>query len=468
MFDQKPLNTPTKRGTVRQPNTTRTFKIYQLMFPVGFICFAACATTKTAPKRTQPEHIKSMSVSGPNMCVLTSTDQVYCMGDKPNEALLKIEGLPPINALALSPQHTCALTKTGGVFCWGDSEFGQAGTATKIAKKPVKMQNLPPITAIALGREHSCALAKTGHVYCWGQNYAGELGRGDDKTSDEPDKMIDQDHKPAKVVKLSGVVELKTHYNSTIAKDKFGKLFAWGKLDFAPLIYNDEDLPNDLCNAEFRCGTTPYQWRQEHKTTKVAVGFSHVCTLTEGNDVLCSNQHGQVPNKTAPYHKTNETRQMTKVLSQAKSIHQSPWRTCAITEKNAVYCWGSDIAREFRFPFSNYGIEHHTPREIKQLKGSEQLIINTDQVCGLKSGKVTCWVTTKQSQPKADDTSKTRFTRKDTYTTLAGMPKLDRLVPDTSICGFTANNELWCVSGRVDDKTFPKPQQIRLPSKAAK
>lgn len=96
-----------------------------------------------------------------------------------------IEGLPPMVELDAGESHTCARTRTGEMWCWGNNSFGQLGHPPtprgSSSEPPTRVEGLPPVRALALGFYDSCALAGEGantRAWCWGDNSNGQLGDG--------------------------------------------------------------------------------------------------------------------------------------------------------------------------------------------------------------------------------------------------------------------------------------------------
>ena len=59
-----------------------------------------------------------------------------------------------------------------------DAEFVAKAAAGDVVPRPVKVEGLPPVVAIAAGFAHTCAVDVDAKLWCWGTNASGELGSG--------------------------------------------------------------------------------------------------------------------------------------------------------------------------------------------------------------------------------------------------------------------------------------------------
>ena len=111
--------------------------------------------------------------------------QTMSYGPKPNYRPQRVAALPPIAALSAGANHACAHTQRGELWCWGNDSFGQLGFEAQPGEseypQPRRVEGLPPVTAIAAGFYSTCALtgeAEQTIAWCWGDNGWGQLGDG--------------------------------------------------------------------------------------------------------------------------------------------------------------------------------------------------------------------------------------------------------------------------------------------------
>lgn len=152
-------------------------------------------------------------------------------------------GLPP-SPLRIATTDTAAfaLYADGSVWSWGLPAQGQLGRVAPAAPgertarfaPPARIEGLPPMQALATGSGHVLALDRKGQAWSWGANAAGQLGRGSLRAGSEPQPIA----LPAPVRHVAAGA---TH---SLALDTLGRLHAWGsnnhgQLGLAGLAYAD-------------------------------------------------------------------------------------------------------------------------------------------------------------------------------------------------------------------------------------
>ncbi|MDO4542851.1 MAG: hypothetical protein Q4C00_08520, partial [Bacillota bacterium] len=168
---------------------------------------------------------------------------------------IKVEGFggAKIVKIAVGIFHVLALDENGVLWGWGNTNDGSLGadvegtiTVTvgtddfEIVTAPVKIKGLEgvEILDIAAGYGHSIALDKSGNVWTWGRNDYGQLGYGRTGNSNpEPKKVIDT---ASSTNSLSNIIAIATGNYHNLALDSSGKVWAWGYNDSGQLG-NDKD-----------------------------------------------------------------------------------------------------------------------------------------------------------------------------------------------------------------------------------
>ncbi|OMJ24018.1 Williams-Beuren syndrome chromosomal region 16 protein-like protein [Smittium culicis] len=108
------------------------------------------------------------------------------------------------------------------LFCWGNAEYknNMANLDADRILEPVKVNfNYGKIVSFAAGGAHSVVATEDGHVYTAG---FGAIGLG---SENEPLKSANT---PTRIENLKDIVSVYSSTDYCLAKDKFGKFFAWG------------------------------------------------------------------------------------------------------------------------------------------------------------------------------------------------------------------------------------------------
>ena len=230
--------------------------------------------------------------------------------------------------------HTCAAMIAGGVKCWGQNYYGQDGDNSRTPRlKPVEVMGLAaPATAVAVGSAHSCALLTTGRVQCWGSNAKGQLGDGT-----TTDKLL-----PVNLLNLDNVVAISAGSLHTCALTQAGTVACWGFNDYGQLGNNTRVT-----------STVPVMAAGLAGATAISAGYGHTCALVGLAKPKCwgLNDAGQVGDTTGVGRLAPVDVAILGTGTRAISAGKS--HTCAITQSQAVACWGSNGSGESAISFGS-------------------------------------------------------------------------------------------------------------------
>ena len=137
-------------------------------------------------------------------------------------------------------EHTLYLAADGTVWAWGNNTRGQLGDGTntqRLTGVQVMASAGVPLTGIidiAAGLWHSLALKADGTVVAWGYNANGQLG----------DKSATNRLYPVQVKRLDDttppmIASIGAGAFHSIARDYYGRVYAWGKNEYGQLGNND-------------------------------------------------------------------------------------------------------------------------------------------------------------------------------------------------------------------------------------
>lgn len=353
--------------------------------PCGTRSTAAC----TAPGLT----FRDVSSGLTHSCGVTSGGAVYCWGDGRKGALgdgrLQISRLPqrvmsdlPFVDVAAGGNFSCARTFDGRVLCWGNER--PVPGWPEIPDSP-RVVDLPrPASTLTVGRRHACVLDGDGRAYCWGWNVDGETGTG---SSGLGAAMVAVPTPVAADVRFS---HISAGLGFTCAVSTDAGVYCWGSnVDQVMSAFNASERCGDV--HPIACASRPVSVPFPARASRISVGTSHVCALTDTGRIYCwgSNGAGQVgahgpgvPVVRAPSEVViSRSGPFTDVSS--GGIH-----TCALTASRRVYCWGA---------YDHYGDDRAGAEAlVPTLAAGGTLFqsISAGQIhaCGLDAqGRVLCW-----------------------------------------------------------------------------
>ena len=188
--------------------------------------------------------------------VLTSSDQLYYLGDKtctgggnPDGPPQQCSAAPPeivtlpgeigtIAQIAAGGDFSLVLTTSGQLFGFGDNTYGQLGDGLPFAASsppinPVTQVQMPveagAITQISAGREHSLVLTASGQLYAFGNDDEGQVGYA--SNSPPPPPNTPPNPTPT-VVTLPGqtgsIVQIAAGAFDSFAVTSSGQLYGFG------------------------------------------------------------------------------------------------------------------------------------------------------------------------------------------------------------------------------------------------
>ena len=177
-------------------------------------------------------------------------------------APVQVKGLTGVVAVAGGYDHSLALKSDGTVWSWGHNNVGQLGIDISGAgtdkSSPMQVKNLSGVTAIASGYYHSLAVKSDGTVRAWGYNLRGQLG--DSTNSDKSS--------PVQVNNLINVSAITAGMEHSIALKNDGTVWSWGRNNFSQL--GDGSDTNK---------TTPVQVKGEGGSGYLSLGATYKVTL---------------------------------------------------------------------------------------------------------------------------------------------------------------------------------------------
>lgn len=324
---------------------------------------------------------------GTNSCYLTMVGGVKCAGNGTSGengsgttgsrvVATDVTGLTSgVSQIDSGNAFVCALTDAGGVKCWGLNSSGQLGDTTTTSRStPVNVSGLSSgVEKVSTGYAHACALMADQSIRCWGANAYGQIGIGNTTAQKTP-----------VTINVGGAVaDVTAGYNNTCALLVDGTVKCWGANNYY-----------QLGNVGTANRTTPFEITGYTGTAKqVKTGSGFTCVLNTDGNIQCIglNLNGRLGDGTTGTTSTPKKTFVTALISDVKMMDSGITTNCAVTNGNAVYCWGDNT-------YGNVGdgttTDRATPLRLPQLDGKvwTQIDVNDDHQCASSDDGVgMCW-----------------------------------------------------------------------------
>ncbi|MBO9665134.1 hypothetical protein [Dokdonella sp.] len=328
----------------------------------------------------------AIAAGADHSCALTAARGVKCWGRNESGQLgdgtfakrstpVNVVGLDSgVAAVSLAVGHSCALTVVGRVKCWGGNGSGELGNGTPSSSSPVPVDATAledAAIAIVTAYWHTCALTGRGAVKCWGSNFDGQLGDG---TTNDRSGAVEVEGLG------SGVVALAAGYSHTCARLRTGELRCWGSGSMNQLgngIPITREVPTDVVGL----GASEVE---------VATAEHHACALSADGAASCWgwNSFGELGDGTTSPRSTASA--VTGIGSPLTAVATGVAHSCAITQGNAVWCWGFGAFGQLG---DGYRENRAAPVATMRLDGNAaELALGYVHSCALTlDGEVRCW-----------------------------------------------------------------------------
>ena len=237
--------------------------------------------------------------------------------------------------------HSIAVDTSGKCFTWGKCHFGQLGHGEENQDEhvPRVVDSLSGICieSVGAGDSHVMATTASGQAYSWGVGFYGCLGHGDEKSLYVP-KIIEALTEKF-IISASGGA-----YHS-IARDKEGNLYVWGRDNFGqlgqPLVTVPGLVKPIRCNQKL---PIPFKELPDGETSRmISACNNHTLILLNSGSVMSlgCNDNGELghPNDCLMIDSSHFVG-FNGNIEQVKYI-SAGWKHCAaITESGSLHTWG--------------------------------------------------------------------------------------------------------------------------------
>jgi alpha-tubulin suppressor-like RCC1 family protein len=244
---------------------------------------------------------------------------------------------PRASHIATGARHSCAWhsDEEGNIWCWGDNSKKQISAASANTFTTATKVFLPTAAnEMALGEEHSCILNSSTGIFCWGSNSAGQIGRALD-----PGITPKVDITTATSGILAGASSLVAGANFNCAI-KAPDIWCWGDNSGGKL-----GVENNATQV-----TSPSRVNGFAVTSgSLTAGKDHLCFTglkagSSSTETYCwgVNDMGQVGTGSSASVVISPSKVSAAGVSYFKKVSGGGQHTCATSDANELWCWGSN------------------------------------------------------------------------------------------------------------------------------
>ncbi len=258
------------------------------------------------------------------------------MQDMPTE--LKKNGIADI---AVGATFCIGVDNNGKIYTWGKTKITNM---INISSIPEEVKNTK-IVKVAVGIDHAVAMDENGQIYAWGNGRAGQLDI------------------PPELKRVDNVKQIICGYQCTAAVTEDGYIYVWGNTNMNDIKIKKKNegsiekvaFTGEALLALSKDGSVLYLGKQKNAYSEIPEGLEAgvvdiaatlytVSALKEDGQVVTWGSFTKNENKIPEF------------ASKPIELFAGRYHYTAITEKNEIYCWGSDYFKQATVPSKLDGI----------------------------------------------------------------------------------------------------------------
>lgn len=292
--------------------------------------------------------------------------------------------LPNIVQIVSGNRHTCVLTVGGGVQCWGNNSYGQLGDGTQT-------DHSLPMTVVGLAQgakqldasdDQTCAVMNNGGVKCWGGSDSGDEGLQQFKPASRNAAQTTQTITHVLPIDIQGlhtpITTVAVGQTHICTLSSAGGVQCWTNGDY-------------YASSSIVTSTTPVDIPGLTSGIKALVsGSNHICALTDSGGVKCfgDNYDGQLGNgsNSAVVTPTN----VVGLTSGVVALSGGAYHTCAVLNNGSLKCWGDNYSGQLG---DGSKTVRYAPVDVVDLSsGVSSVTAGYSHTCAvLTNGAAKCW-----------------------------------------------------------------------------
>ena len=236
------------------------------------------------------------------------------------------------DALDAFGNRVCTISPNGGSICW---DYSEAEVSFEFINPSLKTGFFSPgvFTSIVVGNSHNCAIIETlqgSNIICWGSDWDGQLGNGPGINSTGT-SVIENPPDGIWGTLTAGAAH-------TCGTSSVGRIYCWGDGDFGQLGDGEGVDAHSPVSVYGISGS---------QIIDIDSGNFHNCAIFSVGEIYCWgwNGFGQLGDGTF-YDSSIPVKVKMPENSRAVSLSLGGTHSCALLEKQEVFCWGSNQFRQ--------------------------------------------------------------------------------------------------------------------------
>lgn len=292
-----------------------------------------------------------------------------------------------------------------------------------------------PLQSLSAKQDSTCVVTSAGFVNCWGANDFGQLGDGTTQSFKNT---------PVTVSNISGVKQVAMGYNHACAITQTGSVSCWG----------------DNNNGQLGDGTQTQRLQAtavvglSAKVTQLALSYNSSCALLETGDIQCwgSNTQGElgVGQAVVPVQSLSPKTLILGSSLKAKKIVAGNHHLCAISQNDALFCWGANDLGQLGI--NSAATKIYQPTLLSLAGNVQQVGAGFSHTCAATSTTVSCWGDNSFAQLGNNSSGVTPVLSPVTVLNISAPIDNFALGKDHS-CAVTTDNKTYCWGSRQAGQT---------------
>lgn len=221
--------------------------------------------------------------------------------------------------------HFLALRKDGTVWSWGDNEYGQLGypTERKFSATPAMVPGLQGITSVAAGAAHSLAIDKDGVVYAFGKNESSTLGISSG--------LVEKHVEPLVVGRVDNAVQVIAGVSNSALLTMDGTAYLWGNNRGRYVAFDSRKEVEEIGSVTIS------------GVRDVSFGYGLTCLLMRNGDIFSSGFNGAGQLAQGDFKVRPDRWVKANGLPKIEKISINSMAIIALDENGRVWEWGAAV-----------------------------------------------------------------------------------------------------------------------------